>query len=570
MRAWEAVAARSQPSREAALGALQAPMLGRDAELARLAALTRRPMPDRRAARRREEPPPRRAGRAAAGDGAARARPPAGHGAVRDGGAAGDRGGWARAAAGAPRGGGRGRATGVGGGRRGRRGCWIPPARPPARAATWRPSAKCASTRGSPRSTRWSPDRATWLVEDVHWAGGDLLAFLDHAGRARGAAHRGHRAAEPARIGARSGATARSGSTSRRCPRAHAADLVTRPRRRRPPAGARRCDRGTRRRDATLHRGAAAYLGERRHAGPRRTRRGASRCSPNRSSCRRRCRPSTPPSSTTCRPTRAPWLVAARSRAAGCRSTRSPRSTCLTVRRASPPSTAARSSMGRSTTRSPALRTPTAMPCCATRATRPSPAPSGRASTSPWPAGWQETAGPRADLVAEGIGEHLASALDSLLRVRGPGPPGPRRRWPAKPQRGTTVPPRPPSAWRRWTPRDGCLRRADRSHPCRGCRCDGARRRLRLGEVLAQSAELDLGIAEIEAARDDVRHRPVAAGACSSARPTRLGVAYMQQIRFPEAERLTQEAITSMGGGTSDPLPPASTRCTPGHAPPTA
>ena len=29
-----------------------------------------------------------------------------------------------------------------------------------------------------------SPGVEAWLVEDVHWAGGDLLAFLDHAGRA--------------------------------------------------------------------------------------------------------------------------------------------------------------------------------------------------------------------------------------------------------------------------------------------------------------------------------------------------------------------------------------------------
>ena len=36
MPVWEATAIRSQPSREAALGALRAPMLGRDAELAAL------------------------------------------------------------------------------------------------------------------------------------------------------------------------------------------------------------------------------------------------------------------------------------------------------------------------------------------------------------------------------------------------------------------------------------------------------------------------------------------------------------------------------------------------------
>ncbi|MGH2446134.1 MAG: adenylate/guanylate cyclase domain-containing protein, partial [Candidatus Limnocylindria bacterium] len=51
MRAWEAIGARSQPSREEALGALKAPMLGRDDELRQLQAAVRAVAADRRADR---------------------------------------------------------------------------------------------------------------------------------------------------------------------------------------------------------------------------------------------------------------------------------------------------------------------------------------------------------------------------------------------------------------------------------------------------------------------------------------------------------------------------------------
>ncbi len=36
----------------------------------------------------------------------------------------------------------------------------------------------------------WREGPGAWVIEDVHWAGGDLLAFLAHAGRAPSAAGR--------------------------------------------------------------------------------------------------------------------------------------------------------------------------------------------------------------------------------------------------------------------------------------------------------------------------------------------------------------------------------------------
>ncbi len=101
VRVWEATGARSQPSREEALGALKAPMLGRDAELGRLhdaieAVSTRPPRGpdrDRRPAGRRQEPAAGRARRHDERHGAASARPPAGDRAVRDGRPAARRGG---------------------------------------------------------------------------------------------------------------------------------------------------------------------------------------------------------------------------------------------------------------------------------------------------------------------------------------------------------------------------------------------------------------------------------------------------------------------------------------------
>ena len=73
---------------------------------------------------------------------------------------------------------------------------------------------------------------------------------------------------------------------------------------------------------------------------------------------------------------------------------------------------------------------------------------------------------------------------------------------------------------------------------------DLGRRRRRLGEVLAASADLDAGIAELEAALACCPDDP----ASVAASPYALGRAYMQQIRFEEAERITADTLARLSG----------------------
>jgi class 3 adenylate cyclase len=153
-------------------------------------------------------------------------------------------------------------------------------------------------------------------------------------------------------------------------------------------------------------------------------------------------------------------------------------------------------------------------------------------------AGWLEAiAGDRADVVAEGVAEHYGSALESrpALAVED------------LPSRSTLA-----AAAAQWYERaaEAALRLAAHEAASRMLRrsidltdaaapVDVGRRRRRLGEVLAASADLDAGIGELKAALaacpDDAPS--VAASAYALAR------AYMQQIRFSEAERLTADTL---------------------------
>ncbi len=72
---------------------------------------------------------------------------------------------------------------------------------------------------------------------------------------------------------------------------------------------------------------------------------------------------------------------------------------------------------------------------------------------------------------------------------------------------------------------------------------DLARRRLRRGEVLAESAELDLGINDMTAALEALTESLPGAAVLYAEAAYHLGLAYMQQVRFPEAEELTQRAL---------------------------
>jgi tetratricopeptide (TPR) repeat protein len=146
-------------------------------------------------------------------------------------------------------------------------------------------------------------------------------------------------------------------------------------------------------------------------------------------------------------------------------------------------------------------------------------------------------AGSSADAVAEAVAEHLASALDSLPGlVTG--------ELPARAALAGEA-----SAWferaadaaLRLAAIDACCRLTERSIELTAPdeRRDLARRRRRLGEVLAASADLDRGIAELEAALACCPDDPESVTASAYA----LGRAYMQQIRFAEAERLTAETL---------------------------
>ena len=77
---------------------------------------------------------------------------------------------------------------------------------------------------------------------------------------------------------------------------------------------------------------------------------------------------------------------------------------------------------------------------------------------------------------------------------------------------------------------------------------DVARRRLRRGEVLADSAALDEAIVEMTAARDALEELLPATAVLYAEAAYRLGLAYMQQIRFPEAEALTFAALERLNG----------------------
>ncbi len=153
-------------------------------------------------------------------------------------------------------------------------------------------------------------------------------------------------------------------------------------------------------------------------------------------------------------------------------------------------------------------------------------------------AAWLEgVAGERGDVVAEGVAEHFALALESLPALAPTGLPSRE----TLAERAASWYERAAEAALRLAAHEASARLFRRSiehtdpHPG----IDLARRRRRLGEVLAASADLDAGIAELDAALASAASDPASLSAAAYA----LGRAYMQQIRFDEAEQLMADTI---------------------------
>jgi class 3 adenylate cyclase/tetratricopeptide (TPR) repeat protein len=156
---------------------------------------------------------------------------------------------------------------------------------------------------------------------------------------------------------------------------------------------------------------------------------------------------------------------------------------------------------------------------------------------------WLESvAGERADVVAEAIAEHLGSALDSLPALITEDLPdrvelaADAAGWYERAAEGA----------RRLAAIDAAQRLLARSIELTAddAPLDRARRRLRLGEILAASADLSAGIGEMEAALE--AYGDDADGLARAAYA--LARAYMQQIRFGEAEELTAATIRRLDG----------------------
>jgi len=158
-------------------------------------------------------------------------------------------------------------------------------------------------------------------------------------------------------------------------------------------------------------------------------------------------------------------------------------------------------------------------------------------------AGWLAAiAGSRADIVAEAVAEHYAIALDNRSALAA-------AELPARATLAVEA-----AAWferaaeaaLRLSAHEACCRLLARSIELTDppATLDLGRRRRRLGEVLAASADLDAGVAELEAALACCPDDPASVAASAYA----LARAYMQQIRFAEAERLSAETIASLAG----------------------
>ena len=169
---------------------------------------------------------------------------------------------------------------------------------------------------------------------------------------------------------------------------------------------------------------------------------------------------------------------------------------------------------------------------------------------------WLEaTGGDRSGTLAEPIAEHYAAALASLSALSGGD---------ASLDRGTIA-----AAAANWFERAADVALGLAAHESAAALLgraieltpddqplDHARRRMLLGEILADAADLSAGVEELMAALD--AFTDAMAGGTDGATPLlaraaySLGLAYMQQIRFGDAEALTQTTIARLRDAGAD------------------
>jgi tetratricopeptide (TPR) repeat protein len=157
-------------------------------------------------------------------------------------------------------------------------------------------------------------------------------------------------------------------------------------------------------------------------------------------------------------------------------------------------------------------------------------------------ASWlEQTAGDRVTDVAQLIAEHYAAAAESVPAIgttEGLARPALSRAaadWFERAASAAVAMAAPASAVRLF---DRSIELTETDAPA-----DVARRRLRRGAVLADTAELDAGIDDMAAALDVFGADLSTSHALFAEAAYRLALAYMQQIRFPEAEHLSADAV---------------------------
>jgi hypothetical protein len=154
-----------------------------------------------------------------------------------------------------------------------------------------------------------------------------------------------------------------------------------------------------------------------------------------------------------------------------------------------------------------------------------------------------EVGGDRTHLVAEAVAEHYAAAIDSLPRLgAGDAPERMQLQRLAADWYEAAA-----DAALRLSAHQAASRLLSRSAELTAheSRQDLVRRKLRLGEVLAASDDLDRGIAELSAAMELAAGDVPALARAAYA----LAGAYMQQIRFPEAEELAARTLAQLADG---------------------